>query len=313
MRFELTPRLLVLLTAGIVVTGLATFVVWAATGDERLLRAFFDYPGEAFLAAAPFIGLRFSISVFRRYGPGGPLRAGWFLITAAFACQATGGLAAHVLGVRSFWNPLFWTGSPDLARVAWLRGIGHTIAGPFWIVLLVSALFVAWRAYKIAGVRQTLKPIDWAAAVLCGAYAVVQLRQVAGAIQSGKQMTVQGTLDLVNDPLLCVLAVLSILIQRSVRGMGTGLLARCWGSFVAGILLTTAGNIGTWATNYGYITRPYAGLVWYIWFPAAAAFVLGPLYQYIAVEHATHPGRLPLDAALWMWPQAGLASRQYGK
>ncbi len=297
-----------LLCAGIVAAGLAAFAVWATGGDERLLRAFFDYPGEAFLAAAPFIGLRSSVYVFRRYGSG-PLRLGWFLITAAFSCQATAGLAAHVLGVRSLLNPLFWTGSPDLRMVAWFRGIGLTIGGPLWIALLAAALYVAWRAYGIAGVRHTLKPIDWVVAVSCGAYAVLELYLVAVAVRNGKQMTVQGTLDLVNDPLLCVLVLLSILILRSVRAMGMGLLARCWGAFVAGVLLTAAGDIGMWATNYGYIPWPYAGLTWYLWFPAATAFALGPVYQHIAVKRATHPWEVSLDAALRIWPLARPASR----
>jgi hypothetical protein len=171
------------------------------------------------------------------------------------------------------------------------------------MVTLAAGLLLVWRAYGRAGVRARLEYYHWAAVAVSGAFAAYELYLVALAVGTGKHMTLFGALDLMNDPLLCVLLLEAILIRRSVFRMGRGLIARCWGSFVMGILLTSLGNLGIFATNYGYLPWPYAGLSWYVWFPACAAFALGPVYQAEAVRRAVNATRLRFDAP----PSEGIA------
>jgi len=68
--------------------------------------------------------------------------------------------------------------------------------------------------------------------------------------------------------------------------MGWGLISRYWGSFAAAIALTALGDVGAWLTWSGFLTWPYNSIGWYVWFPAAAAYVLGPAYQAEALRRA---------------------------
>jgi len=66
--------------------------------------------------------------------------------------------------------------------------------------------------------------------------------------------------------------------------MGWGLVNRCWGAFVAAILLTCAADIIAWANVYVPLPWQVNVLSWHIWFVAGAAFALGPAYQLQAVQ-----------------------------
>ena len=88
----------------------------------------------------------------------------------------------------------------------------------------------------------------------------------------------------VNDPLLLVLLIEAALIHRAALGMGWGLVNRCWGAFVAAILLTCAGDIIAWANAYVPLPWQVNALSWHIWFVAGAAFALGPAHQLQAVQ-----------------------------
>jgi hypothetical protein len=81
-----------------------------------------------------------------------------------------------------------------------------------------------------------------------------------------------------SDPLLIVLLLEAICVGL-VLDMGWGLIARCWGAFVDAIVFTALGNVWIWATWTGLVPRPVDAIGWFIWFPAAAAFALGPAYQ----------------------------------
>ena len=79
-----------------------------------------------------------------------------------------------------------------------------------------------------------------------------------------------------SDPRLSILLFEAILIRRSAIETGWGLLAKSWGSFAAGIFLTSLGDMGLWASANSYLPWPYSSVTWYVWFLASAAFALGP-------------------------------------
>ena len=54
---------------------------------------------------------------------------------------------------------------------------------------------------------------------------------------------------------------------------------RCWGALAAAILLNLAGYVGIVAAARGYLPLPWSAIGWFLWFPAAAALALGPLWQ----------------------------------
>jgi len=87
-----------------------------------------------------------------------------------------------------------------------------------------------------------------------------------------------------SDPLLSLLLVEGILVRRSVIRMGQGLVAKCWGMFVLGIVITSAGDAAIWASSHGLLSESITALSWYMWFVAAAAFASAPAYQFAAIS-----------------------------
>lgn len=292
------PRWIVVITGGALFTGLLTYAIWAASGVQFFLSSFFDGPGMLVLVGLPAVELLCSILAFRGFRSGEPLRRGWFLIACGSLCHLVGALGSQMLGRHSWLNPLVWIGWPgDLEP---LRQLGVAIGGPLWIALLAAGLWWVVRVYRRAGLWARLKWMDWLALALTAGFAGLELAQVVQAVYAGKQVTFLEMAALVSNPLLALLTLEALVIRRSVMAMGHGLVARCWGAFVAGILLTFLGNVGVWATNSGHVHMPLAGLFWYIWFPATAAFALGPLYQAIAVRRVEHSTRVL--ARPWAYP-----------
>jgi hypothetical protein len=283
-RIEAWPKWIVAVSGAALFAGLFNFAVWAATGEERFLRSFFDGPGLSLLIALPAVELGFSILALCSFGPGEPLRRGWFLIASSSGCRLAGALASQIFGGHSWLNPLAWGGW--VGDPGPIRGLGLAMGGPLWMALLAAGLWLVLRVYRRLGVWARLKWIDWVAVAITAGFAAFELSQVLRALQAGKHLTPLQIADLANDPLLSLLVLEALLIRRSVLAMGHGLVARCWGAFATGILLTCLGSIGMWATHSGHLRWAPAGLTWYVWFPAAAAFALGPLYQTIAVRRA---------------------------
>jgi hypothetical protein len=279
------PLGIVLTTGAVLVAGVLTLIPWLATGDVAGLRLFFDGPGALFLGGLPVIEFLLCLLVVSSFSRGEPLRPAWILIVSAAACHATGGLLAHILGTRSLVNPLMWGGTAGPALLGLLRRSGQAIGGPFEMALLGMGLFAALRLYRESGVWARLKRLDWFLVAIVSAFTVCQLYQVAIAVRSGKRMDILDAIDLANDPMLCILVIEAILLHRSAVSMGRGLIARCWAAFATAVFLTSLGNMGSWATNYGYLPWPYASITWYVWFPATAAYALGPAYQVAALRH----------------------------
>lgn len=279
-------RGIVVTTVVVTVLGVLAAIPWMVTGNLTTLRLFFDGPGELFLGAMPVLELVLCLLVLRSFSRGDPMRAAWILILAAAACHAVGGVLAHILGTPSLVKMLKWAWTPGHDGIALMRRAGLALAGPFEMALLCLGLFAALRVYRQAGVWARLKRMDWVLLALVSAFTVFQLYQVGVALRSGKHMDPIETIELANDPMLCVLVMAAILLHRSAVSLGRGLIARCWAAFAMAILFTSIGDMGIWAVAYGYIPWPYAAITWYIWFPSAAAYALAPAYQVAALRRA---------------------------
>ena len=79
--------------------------------------------------------------------------------------------------------------------------------------------------------------------------------------------------------------------------MGGGLVASCWNSYVVAIFLTAFGDLGITLEAYGYIPGPLLPIAWLVWYPASAAFALGPAFLSEAVALATQSDRQRYPAA----------------
>jgi hypothetical protein len=68
--------------------------------------------------------------------------------------------------------------------------------------------------------------------------------------------------------------------------MGWGYVSKVWGAFAAGIFLTSLCSLLNWLTAYGLVDWKQTAFVWYLWYPASAAFALAPAYQWEALRTA---------------------------
>ncbi len=126
--------------------------------------------------------------------------------------------------------------------------------------------------------------------ILISAVSVYTLRQLyemgVWLAEPPSHLTLLSITNWITDPLLCPLLFQAIFIRRAVTNMGGGLIGKCWGAFTAAIFITSVGEMELWATAYDYLPWPLSSLVWYVWFLASAAYVMGPAYQVEATFRA---------------------------
>jgi hypothetical protein len=88
-------------------------------------------------------------------------------------------------------------------------------------------------------------------------------------------------LNWVTDPLLFGGLGLALLLYRTSGGFAEGgLVGRSWACYALGLVLSAVGDMGYWSVYSGWLDWDQASLVtWFIWYPAAAAYALGPALQ----------------------------------
>lgn len=130
--------------------------------------------------------------------------------------------------------------------------------------------------------------------VLLAIVVAFTLSQLAIVVpQLGEHPSIGKMLLWLSDPLLALLLAEAILVRRSMSSVGLGLVARCWGMLVLGIVTTSAGDAALWASSHGLLSESLTALSWYIWFVAAAAFASAPAYQ-LAAMTLTQEESVPL-------------------
>jgi hypothetical protein len=262
--------------------GAFVFAAWKVTGNDAWVNEYFRVPGALLLVILAGVEFFLSLRVCREFSPGEPMRAVWRLIACSAACDVAGAVCVQILGTDSHLNPLPAAPAAMLSS----RHVGLVVGGPFRFTLLAAGLYFALRIYRRAGFLARLRRLDWLVLAPIAAYIGVEFGGLIAALGKGKHPGLAEALNWPVAPLLWVLLVEAILLARSVQGMGGGWIGRCWKAFSLGVLLISLGNIGLWATNYGFLPWPWAALTWYVWAPAAAVFAAAPAYQLDVIRFA---------------------------
>jgi hypothetical protein len=281
-----SPSLTIALTICYLGAGLFALLAWQLTANAAWVVEFFQVPAALLMVWLAVLQFSLSLSATRSFSPHDLLRPAWTLITCSCGCQLVGSLLSQVLGVDSRLNPL--AHQPDWREtlIPGFRHMGLAIGGTFRFALLSAGLCYALKAYRRAGFLSRLKRIDWAMLSLMGAYLARNVWDVTSAVRDGKPPNAWEVLSWPTDPLLGLLLAQGLFLLRSAQMMGSGMIGRCWKAFAAGLFLTTLGDVGQWALNYGYLPAAYEFLVWYIWLPAACAFACAPAFQLGVIRHA---------------------------
>jgi hypothetical protein len=271
----LLPRFFIRVTVLLMLIGVAAFAEWQWTGNAIWIRDFFRFPGAAFMVLSVVAETALCYFAYRQFAPSEPMHLAWFFLTAASSCRLIGTVIVQIIAF-------------DASEWLALREAAFVINGPIATSLIGIGLWRVLRAYREIGWAHGLKLVDWlvlsAAAVEC----MNHFRLVLHAIQvNSPERTLISKLTWLTDPILFVVLALALLLRRAVMPMSGGWLAWCWGSYAAGVFFTSMGDLGLWAQNYGIVPYPWFGLTWFIWLPAAAAFALGPMYQWVAIREAT--------------------------
>ncbi len=202
-------------------------------------------------------------------------------------CQVIGVICSQLLGTESRLNPL----AVESGGTEWLITLAHKfgllIGGTFRFGLLVATLHFALKAYRQSGLAARLGQIDWAILIAFALFVARNVADVLVAIRGGKRPDVWEVAGWPVDPILLVLLAQGLLLFRSSSQMGRGRIGSCWRALSLGVLLTALGDVGMWATNYGYLPWPWSALTWYLWLPAAASFARAPAFQLAVIGDVT--------------------------
>lgn len=266
--------------------GMIAFAHFLATGQYSLLGWYFGGLGTLFFLV--MTATEFCLALICRswFDSDEPMRIAWGMIACAALARLVGTLLRAISDGHLPWGDWHRLLQPFGTLFVSLSQLGLVVGGP------LSMAFLAAGLGCVLGIQRRFHLIgsptrgDQALLVLVLAFSVSQLAINLPLL--GKHPSLGTILLWLSDPLLSLLLIEAILVRRSVMRMGQGLVAKCWGMFVLGILITSAGDASIWASSHNLLTERLTALSWYIWFFAAAAFASAPAYQLAAISLARH-------------------------
>lgn len=290
---ENVPLWIILTAVGVTTMGLATWVSWLATGDWTLVNAFFRYPNAVFTVVVGVAQVLLSLEAWRRFPADSPLRSAWLWLSLAAMMH----LAGRVLALP---------GSNDVpaTQSMSMNELGTIVSGPLRMSLMLAGLSTVILSARRLGMLRGLTKLDYALLAGVAAFSVRTYVGVSAYLSQGKPVTFTVAALWTSDPLLLLLLAAAVLLRRSVAALGHGLIANCWRSYIAAIVLTSLGSASAWCLDCSSIPL-WTSAGWYIWFVADCAFALGPALQVAAMEHARSRQRIFetfTDAAFWRVP-----------
>lgn len=247
--------------------GLALWLQWLAGGSLSPLVGYTRYVGDFYLISCAGVELYFSVFAWRQFSREQPMWLAWGFMAAGSGARFSGTILAH------------WIAAEGRAR-----DIGIMLAGPFALFLLALALAVVLNVYHGMGWRAPLKAVDGFAIFAIALFTARQVWEVI-VIVGGRPRSPAAGVNWATDPLLCILLVEALLLWRRAAAMKGGYVASCWQAYSVAIAITALGNAGLWVTNWNYLPWPWSSITWFVWFPAAAAFAIGPACQFEAIRY----------------------------
>jgi hypothetical protein len=266
--------------------GLGALVAWQITGRVECVRVFFRGPGALYLVFLAALEFSLARMVVRQFAEGEPLQPAWFLIMLSAGCHTVSALCVQVLSVNSALNPLSYGGEPVGGNATNIYRFGILVGGPLQMLLLAAGLGWLLRMCRRTGFVGRFKPRDWLLLFIAGVEVWFESSFLIRAFRGGSVPGAYEIIMALNGPLLVLLLIEANLVRSYMSVLGRGLIAKCWGAFAAAIFLTTVGNLGLWMNMNGYLPPELAGITWYIWFLAAAAYTLAPAWQIEAIQSA---------------------------
>lgn len=263
--------------------GLTTWVSLLATGDYSLVTAYFRYAAPLFSVGFCAVEVLLCFRVWSRLDAQDGMKTAWFWLLMASLTHLTG----RTLGLPT---------QPLPASEA-----GRILAGPVQMSLLLAGLLNVLIHCRRVGLLRRLEWSDYALLAVVFGLMLRTLSVIAGA--SGTDSFATAALW-TSDPLLLLLLASAVLVRRALAPLGRGLLANCWWSFVAAIVLTSLGSASSWCMDCS-TTPVWTSLGWYVWVAVDCAFALGPAFQLAALEHVRSRARVYemfADHAFWRVP-----------
>lgn len=276
-------------------------LAWSATGHAVWMTAFRALTAT-FLVSMTMAAAAQAMAARACFSGTDPLRIVWTLLVVAALVRCAG----HGVAGSALFSP------PEAA--AWVQQVGRVAAGPLYLLVVGVALSCVVRLYGRLGLLVRLTPLDFVPIAGVALFAWQFLRDLATwRAQASQQASALDVIGWTSDPLLALVLLAAVVIRRAAVHMGAGHVSRCWSAFAAGILLTSAGDVGLWAGAHGYVTWPWISLVWYVWPLAETAYALAPAWQLVACRTARQFESVPRRAAvarapITAWPAAPYAS-----
>lgn len=260
------------------VVGLIGWLRAYLTGDWTGVETFFRYPNAFFTLLFSAAGVGLSFYARSQFAGQNTLRSAWTFLSFAAGAHFAGRLLQTVdLGALS-------TGPA-------LHELGEVIGGPVQFAMLLVGLIRAAGSLRQLGVFRHLTRTDYLLFAVVGALTVRTFFGIYHFVHAGKIILWARVILWTSDPLLLMLLIVAVFIRRSALNLGHGMIAKCWRSYVAAVVLTSLADASLWC--FSCSTFPmWNSLGWYVWLIADAAFALGPAYQIAAVERVRAGSRI---------------------
>ncbi len=263
-----------LLVATFLFVAASSGAVQFATGISKPAVQVLQWVGLWVFLAFALIEFGLGLVCWALFEAGEPLRRAWFFILLGSGFRLLG-LAATA-----------WTGGLAAAEAAPVRQVGVVALNPITAIFTAAGLWVVLQAHRRLGIARRPGPAETALIVLVTVAAVVLGHDATHAIMPAGSTRGGVFLFALVGPVLGVVLVEAVMLYRAAAAMGDGLVASCWASFVAGVLLAMGGQWVTLAVQRGGLPLFYSDVGSLMWLAAELGFVLAPAYQIEAVVRA---------------------------
>lgn len=256
---EAIPRRIIIFAILNLFVGLCFWLV-SLIGQVSALQFYFERIGPAVLLLFGVLELSLAVRLIGSYHFDTEMCWAWVLIALSAALRIGG-----ILGI--YYLILSQEG----------RLLAVLISGPLQLVFLGWALALVLRVFARLEYVLRVRPLDWILLALFGAFALWTL---------SANLFRANTWLLFSDPLLCCVLLEVVLLYRAVSQMKGGLVAACWISYGVAVVLTAVSTVAIAASSYGLTPGSLMPLGYLVLYPAAAAFALGPAFQFEAISAA---------------------------